>query len=341
MRFPSRKRFAPRNGGSPQFPTSKLRAEGASVWMAIWLNNKFRYVLSACLGALLVSTIMGSQAISANNATLKNGRDNASAVKLLNGRIDEFAASCEGKGTCKTFPFTRASQVTQLYAITCFNYSAQSPTDDQSTRLKAVPGAGATCGWSGDGSATTVAVVPDSSFQLGVPAADGKTQDATVGITGVSVLLAGQQDVLSYVVPLKTTSSGVVIAAPGAFYSTPPNTLIRNCSPDSVFGDSEVIRQRLQSMEAGRARTPDIDPSVFLMPGRTIGTFGKSVTKITVKGVTVCQGSSDNVRTVVAQERFDGPTPGSHFDFTLGYVLQLTDKWYVLNWGPVLNQSSL
>lgn len=341
MRLPTLVHFAPNQAKGPQDTQAKLRAEGASFWMALRLNDKLRYILSAILGGAIVATAMGSQAIKANDATLKNGRDNASAVSLLNGRIDEFAASCEGKGNCKTFPFTRASQVTQLYAITCFNYSAQSPTDDQPNRLKAVPGAGNTCGWSGDGSATTVAVVPNSSYQLGVPSADGKSQDATVGITGVSVLLAGQQDVLSYVVPIKATSSGVSVAAPGAFYSTPPNTLIRSCSPDTVFADGEVIRQRIQSMEAGRVRSPNIDPRDYLMPGRTIGTFGKSVTKITVKDVTVCQGSSDKVRTVVAHERFNGPTPGSHFDFTLGYVLQLTDKWYVLNWGPVLGQSTL
>jgi len=310
--------------------------------MAIRLHHILRYLLAGIIGAALVGTPLLVNAAQIRSDNTKTASENAVRDSRLNSRIDAFAASCEGKGTCKTFPFTRALQVTQLYAITCFNYSAQSPTDDQPIRLKAVPGAGASCGWGGDGSSTTVAVVPDSSYQLGVPTADGKAQDASVGITGVSVLLAGQQDVLSYVVPLKTTPSGVVIASPGAFYSTPPNTLIRSCSPDTVFSDSEGIQKRLQQMEAGRARTPNIDPRDYLMPGRTIGTFGKSVTKITVTGVTVCQGSSDNVRTVVSQERFDGPTLGSHFDFSLGYVLQLIDnKWYVLNWGPVLNQSSL
>lgn len=316
--------------------------EAASLLLAFRLHPRLRALGLVLLGAVLATLVLSVRALEPSRIAAETQSQVSSEIKAMNARIDEFAASCEGQGTCRTFPFERADQVAQLYALNCFNYSEQSFSGEQAARLGSVPGAGDSCGWRGTGSATPMAAVPNSSYRLSVKTPDGTANDPSLALTATTVMLAGQPDALQYVTPMVATEEGVRVAARGAFYSSPATMVIRSCPVDNVFPETEQIRQRLQSMEAGRARTPDINPEDYLTPGHSpIGTFGPSITRISVENVTVCQGADPNVKQVVAREIFSGPTPGSTFEFLIGYQLRRLDKWYVEGWGPTLDAGRL
>lgn len=317
--------------------SAKQKREFAGLWLALRMSPRFRMILAAT-----VSFFIGALAVFYQTnqiSTQLNGKiqQQAAQITTLNGRVETFASSCASNNSCETFPFREAEQIAVRYSVECFNYSSTSPVADQTNRLKRIPG-GDTCGWQNDGSAATVAVVEDSAMRLNIPLANGKGLDPKLGLVGVDVKLVGQPDFLSYVVPVRYGSSGLSIAYAGGLYTARPTLVVPTCQSDNTFNTTD-IKQRLQSMEAGRVNTPNIDPQDYVVSGMTIGRFGPSVTGVTVENVVVCQGSG-NVRYAVAKELLSGPTPGSHFEFTYGYKLQKSDKWYVSGWGPVLSAVS-
>lgn len=321
-----------------QAPLDQYEDEAKGHFTALRYNNRFMKGLFFTLGLVVATAASAAYMNSVGNSVTAYRTDTSHDISGLRTDFNQFSASCAGTGSCKTFPFNRASQLANLYAFECFTYSAQSDSGEQSKRLKNVAGSNGSCGWVGQGNATPALIQVNSPYQLNVPTPDGAKEDPSLGLAGVQIALSGQSDVMNFVVPVSATSKGVNIAARGALYTSPPNTIVRSCQPDALFSSTTDIQTRLQRMETGRANSSDTDPSDYLMPGKNIGRFGPSITRITVQDVTVCQGQSDVMRNVVAHERFAGPTPGSSFDFTYAYVMQKTDKWYVQSWGPVLGQ---
>jgi hypothetical protein len=286
------------------------------------------------LGVLVLGIILGlSPALLTLNARVNMAQfesQKQDEFGKMNARIDEYAASCSFNGTCKTFPFTTAAEAARLYAYACFNF-AHGDEEQQAVRLKNAGGP-PSCGILAGTGAADVSV--DSSVHLTVPDINGRPR-ADLGVVGLKVWMAGQPDPLNYSVLVRATASGPHVEAAGGFYTAPPTFTLTGCQQDSVSSGQEFMA-RIQSLEAARVNTPNIDLTDIVARGMSIGKFGPSITAIKVKDIIVCRGTDPLHKNVVVAETVSGPVPKAQMDLQYAYSLTKDgNRWVVAGWGRV------